>query len=94
MVKLSDGCLYYNRDESPQLVLYSQVERTRVLKECHNDAGGAHQGIVRTQNKIKTLYYWMSITCDVEVWVKYMFIICFLRRLLVYFPNNIKKINI
>ena len=53
-------------------------ERRRVLKECHNDAGGAHQGIVRTQSKIKALYYWMSITSDVEAWVKYMFIICFL----------------
>ena len=93
MVKFSDGRLYYNRDESLRLVLYSQEERRRVLKEFHNDAGGAHQEIVRTQSKIKALYYWMSITSDVEAWVKYMFITYFLRRLPVYFPNNIKKIN-
>ena len=93
MVKFSDGRLYYNRDESLRLVLYSQEERRRVLKECHNDAGGAHQGIVRTHSKIKALYYWMSIISDVEAWVKDMFITCFLRRLPVYFPNNIKKIN-
>ena len=60
MVKFSDRRLYYNRDESLRLVLYSQEERRRVLKECHNDDGGAHQGIVRTQSKIKALYYWMS----------------------------------
>ena len=52
MVKFSDGRFYYNRDESLRLVLYSQVERTRLLKESHNDAGGAHQGKVKTQNKI------------------------------------------
>ena len=92
MVKFSDGRLYYNRDESLQLALQSQEERTRVLKECHNDAGGAHQRIVRTQNKIKTLYYWMSITSDVEAWAKCMFIICFLRSLPVYFSYYIKKI--
>ena len=62
-------------------------------KNATMNAGGAHRGIVRTQSKIKALYYWMSITSDVEALVKYMFITCFLRRLPVYFPNNIKKIN-
>ena len=33
----------------------------------------------------------MSITSDVEAWVKYMFITCFLRRLPVYFPIISRK---
>ena len=35
----------------------------------------------------------MLITSDVEAWVKYIFIICFLHRSPVYFPSNTYKIN-
>jgi hypothetical protein len=67
----ADGKLHYQGNESglSRLVLFTREERERILKECHNDAGGAHQGICRTQDKIKNLYYWMTISADVENWV-------------------------
>ena len=42
-ITLTDGNLHYKRNsETAGLVLFTREERKRVLKECHNDAGGAH----------------------------------------------------
>lgn len=78
------GHLHYCADEKAQLVLFNQEDRERVLTECHNDTGGAHQGICRTQEKVKSLYYWMAITADVESWVNIDGIACSVIKVIRY----------
>ncbi|POM80255.1 LOW QUALITY PROTEIN: Reverse transcriptase, partial [Phytophthora palmivora] len=37
-----------------------------VLQNCHDSLEGGHQGIVRTFNRIRQVYYWIGLYADVE----------------------------
>jgi hypothetical protein len=64
---------YIANADKPRLVLFNKEEREKVLTNLHNGVEGAHQGIVRTQDKVKRSFYWLTITADVEQWVNILF---------------------
>ncbi|KAG7461583.1 hypothetical protein MATL_G00192640 [Megalops atlanticus] len=70
---VKDNRLYYigANGLEMRLVVMSNEEKERVLRECHdNPAIGGHQGRKRTQKKVKSAYYWSTITRDTKQWVE------------------------
>ena len=43
--------------------------RVEILMEYHNSKIGGHQGVMRTYERIRSLYYWPSLFKDVQNWV-------------------------
>uniref|UniRef100_A0A5F9CCB8 Gypsy retrotransposon integrase-like protein 1 n=1 Tax=Oryctolagus cuniculus TaxID=9986 RepID=A0A5F9CCB8_RABIT len=61
---------YVGKDRKQnRLVIVSEEEKKKVLRECHENDTGAHHGISRTLTLVETSYYWTSVTNDVKQWV-------------------------
>ncbi|XP_066529855.1 uncharacterized protein [Hoplias malabaricus] len=64
---LQDGVLCYRHGSKLRRVLRSREEVISVLKEHHDQRG--HFGLKRCWNSICELYYWGTITRDIEEWI-------------------------
>lgn len=61
---------YVGKDrKQDRLVVVSEEEKKKVLRECHENDSGAHHGISRTLTLVESSYYWTSVTNDVKQWV-------------------------
>ncbi|XP_010606797.1 gypsy retrotransposon integrase-like protein 1 isoform X2 [Fukomys damarensis] len=61
---------YVGKDRKQnRLVIVSEEEKKKVLRECHENDAGAHHGISRTLTLVESNYYWTSVTNDVKQWV-------------------------
>ncbi|ELR60670.1 Gypsy retrotransposon integrase-like protein 1 [Bos mutus] len=61
---------YVGKDrKQDRLVVVSEEEKKKVLRECHENDTGAHHGISRTLTLVESSYYWTSVTNDVKQWV-------------------------
>ncbi|XP_003788979.1 gypsy retrotransposon integrase-like protein 1 [Otolemur garnettii] len=61
---------YVGKDRKQnRLVIVSEEEKKKVLRECHENDAGAHHGISRTLTLVESSYYWTSVTNDVKQWV-------------------------
>ncbi|XP_060002158.1 gypsy retrotransposon integrase-like protein 1 isoform X1 [Lagenorhynchus albirostris] len=61
---------YVGKDRKQnRLVIVSEDEKKKVLRECHENDTGAHHGISRTLTLVESSYYWTSVTNDVKQWV-------------------------
>ncbi|XP_045854652.1 gypsy retrotransposon integrase-like protein 1 isoform X2 [Meles meles] len=61
---------YVGKDRKQnRLVIVSEEEKKKVLRECHENDTGAHHGISRTLTLVESNYYWTSVTHDVKQWV-------------------------
>ncbi|XP_021111503.1 gypsy retrotransposon integrase-like protein 1 isoform X2 [Heterocephalus glaber] len=61
---------YVGKDRKQnRLVIVSEEEKNKVLRECHENDAGAHHGISRTLTLVESNYYWTSVTNDVKQWV-------------------------
>ncbi|XP_075864363.1 gypsy retrotransposon integrase-like protein 1 isoform X3 [Microcebus murinus] len=60
---------YVGKDRKQnRLVIVSEEEKKKVLRECHENDTGAHHGISRTLTLVESNYYWTSVTNDVKQW--------------------------
>lgn len=68
---ISDKKLFYVGKDRKQnrLVVVSEEEKKKVLRECHENGAGVHHGISRTLTLVESSYYWTSVTNDVKQWV-------------------------
>ncbi|XP_062863244.1 uncharacterized protein LOC134325113 isoform X2 [Trichomycterus rosablanca] len=64
---LQEGILYYRHGSKLRQVLRSREEVVHVLKEHHDKRG--HFGMTRCLNSVSELYYWGTLTRDVEEWI-------------------------
>ncbi|XP_060790016.1 uncharacterized protein LOC132894343 isoform X4 [Neoarius graeffei] len=64
---LQDGILYYHHGSKRKKVLRKREEVVEVLKEHHDKRG--HFGMSRCLNSISELYYWGTMTRDIEEWI-------------------------
>ncbi|XP_060057226.1 gypsy retrotransposon integrase-like protein 1 isoform X2 [Erinaceus europaeus] len=61
---------YIGKDRKQnRLVIVSEEEKKKILRECHENDTGAHHGISRTLTLVESNYYWTSVTNDVKQWV-------------------------
>ncbi|XP_023403718.1 gypsy retrotransposon integrase-like protein 1 isoform X2 [Loxodonta africana] len=61
---------YVGKDRKQnRLVIVSEEEKKKVLRECHENDTGSHHGISRTLTLVESSYYWTSVTNDVKQWV-------------------------
>ncbi|XP_036136743.1 gypsy retrotransposon integrase-like protein 1 isoform X4 [Molossus molossus] len=61
---------YVGKDRKQnRLVIVSEEEKKKVLRECHENDTGVHHGISRTLTLVESNYYWTSVTNDVKQWV-------------------------
>ncbi|XP_006872375.1 PREDICTED: gypsy retrotransposon integrase-like protein 1 [Chrysochloris asiatica] len=61
---------YVGKDrQQNRLVIVSEEEKKKVLRECHENDTGTHHGISRTLTLVESSYYWTSVTNDVKQWV-------------------------
>ncbi|XP_058393223.1 gypsy retrotransposon integrase-like protein 1 isoform X2 [Diceros bicornis minor] len=61
---------YVGKDRKQnRLVIVSEEEKKKVLRECHENDTGAHHGISRTLTLVESNYYWTSVTNDVKQWI-------------------------
>ncbi|XP_006900742.1 PREDICTED: gypsy retrotransposon integrase-like protein 1 [Elephantulus edwardii] len=61
---------YVGKDrKQSRLVIASEEEKKKVLRECHENDTGTHHGISRTLTLVESSYYWTSVTNDVKQWV-------------------------
>ncbi|XP_062943399.1 gypsy retrotransposon integrase-like protein 1 isoform X2 [Cynocephalus volans] len=61
---------YVGKDRKQnRLVIVSEEEKKKVLRECHENDSGSHHGISRTLTLVESNYYWTSVTNDVKQWV-------------------------
>uniref|UniRef100_A0A5F8GG57 Gypsy retrotransposon integrase-like protein 1 n=1 Tax=Monodelphis domestica TaxID=13616 RepID=A0A5F8GG57_MONDO len=61
---------YVGKDKKQsRLVIISEEEKSKVLRECHENNTGTHHGISRTLTLVESGYYWTSVTNDVKHWV-------------------------
>ncbi|KAK2507658.1 hypothetical protein MC885_016844 [Smutsia gigantea] len=61
---------YVGKDRKQnRLVIVSEEEKKKVLRECQENDTGAHDGISRTLTLVESRYYWTSVTNDVKQWV-------------------------
>ncbi|XP_052047742.1 gypsy retrotransposon integrase-like protein 1 isoform X1 [Apodemus sylvaticus] len=61
---------YVGKDRKQnRLVVVSEEEKKKVLRECHENGPGVHHGISRTLTLVESGYYWTSVTNDVKQWV-------------------------
>ncbi|XP_076405855.1 gypsy retrotransposon integrase-like protein 1 isoform X4 [Peromyscus maniculatus bairdii] len=61
---------YVGKDRKQnRLVVVSEEEKKKVLRECHENGTGVHHGISRTLTLVESSYYWTSVTNDVKQWV-------------------------
>ncbi|XP_055285784.1 gypsy retrotransposon integrase-like protein 1 isoform X2 [Moschus berezovskii] len=61
---------YVGKDrKQDRLVVVSEEEKKKVLRQCHENDTGAHHGISRTLTLVESSYYWTSVTNDVKQWV-------------------------
>ncbi|KAM6225037.1 gypsy retrotransposon integrase-like protein 1 [Rhynchocyon petersi] len=61
---------YVGKDrKQSRLVIVSEEEKKKVLRECHQNDTGTHHGISRTLTLVESGYYWTSVTNDVKQWV-------------------------
>lgn len=61
---------YVGKDRKQnRLVVVSEEEKKKVLRECHENGPGVHHGISRTLTLVESSYYWTSVTNDVKQWV-------------------------
>ncbi|XP_016077475.1 PREDICTED: gypsy retrotransposon integrase-like protein 1 isoform X3 [Miniopterus natalensis] len=61
---------YVGKDRKQnRLVIVSEEEKKKVLRECHENDTGAHHGISRTLTLVESSYYWTSVTNDVKQWI-------------------------
>lgn len=66
---------YVGKDRKQnRLVIVSEEEKKKVLRECHENDTGAHHGISRTLTLVESSYYWTSVTNDVKQWVWLMYL--------------------
>ena len=67
---LVDGRLFYTGPSQTfmRMVTMTEQERTAVLTECHDRSN--HNGVRGTCNRVVASYYWLTITQDVEAWVR------------------------
>lgn len=68
---ISEKKLFYVGKDRKQnrLVVVSEEEKKKVLRECHENGTGVHHGISRTLTLVESSYYWTSVTNDVKQWV-------------------------
>ncbi|XP_062943401.1 gypsy retrotransposon integrase-like protein 1 isoform X4 [Cynocephalus volans] len=60
---------YVGKDRKQnRLVIVSEEEKKKVLRECHENDSGSHHGISRTLTLVESNYYWTSVTNDVKQW--------------------------
>ncbi|KAM7147879.1 gypsy retrotransposon integrase-like protein 1 isoform 2-T3 [Molossus nigricans] len=60
---------YVGKDRKQnRLVIVSEEEKKKVLRECHENDTGVHHGISRTLTLVESNYYWTSVTNDVKQW--------------------------
>ncbi|KAM9254403.1 gypsy retrotransposon integrase-like protein 1 isoform 3-T3 [Dugong dugon] len=61
---------YVGKDRKQnRLVIVSEEEKKKVLRECHENDTGIHHGISRTLTLVESSYYWTSVTNDVKHWI-------------------------
>ncbi|XP_031224429.1 gypsy retrotransposon integrase-like protein 1 isoform X3 [Mastomys coucha] len=61
---------YVGKDRKQnRLVVVSEEEKKKVLRECHENGPGVHHGISRTLTLVESSYYWTSVTNDVKQWI-------------------------
>ncbi|XP_036136742.1 gypsy retrotransposon integrase-like protein 1 isoform X3 [Molossus molossus] len=61
---------YVGKDRKQnRLVIVSEEEKKKVLRECHENDTGVHHGISRTLTLVESNYYWTSVTNDVKQWI-------------------------
>nr|XP_004652545.2 gypsy retrotransposon integrase-like protein 1 isoform X1 [Jaculus jaculus] len=61
---------YVGKDRKQnRLVVVSEEEKKKALRECHENDSGGHHGISRTLTLVESNYYWTSVTNDVKQWV-------------------------
>ncbi|XP_060057228.1 gypsy retrotransposon integrase-like protein 1 isoform X4 [Erinaceus europaeus] len=61
---------YIGKDRKQnRLVIVSEEEKKKILRECHENDTGAHHGISRTLTLVESNYYWTSVTNDVKQWI-------------------------
>lgn len=61
---------YVGKDRKQnRLVIVSEEEKKKVLRECHENDTGAHHGISRTLTLVESSYYWTLVTNDVKQWI-------------------------
>ena len=67
---LVDERLFYTGPSQTfmRMVTMTEQERTDVLTECHDRSN--HNGVRGTRNRVVASYYWLTITQDVEAWVR------------------------
>lgn len=67
---LVDERLFYTGPSQTfmRMVTMTEQERTDVLTECHERSN--HNGVRGTCNRVVASYYWLTITQDVEAWVR------------------------
>uniref|UniRef100_A0A8C5EN73 Gypsy retrotransposon integrase-like protein 1 n=1 Tax=Gouania willdenowi TaxID=441366 RepID=A0A8C5EN73_GOUWI len=53
-----------------RLVVFTVEEKMSVLKECHNNPAGNHNGVRSTRNRVIAGYYWATLNADVKEWVR------------------------
>jgi len=52
------------------LVLMTDSDQERALKECHDDpAIGGYRGMTISQRKVLASYYWSNVTDYIQTWV-------------------------
>ncbi|KAM9466665.1 uncharacterized protein Hap1MRO34_015705 [Clarias gariepinus] len=64
---LQDGILYYRHGSKRRKVLRNREEVVEVLKDHHDKRG--HFGMSRCLSSISELYYWGTMTRDIEEWI-------------------------
>ncbi|XP_027028661.2 D-aminoacyl-tRNA deacylase 2 isoform X1 [Tachysurus fulvidraco] len=64
---LQDGVLYYRHGSKRRKVLRNREEVVEVLKEHHDKRG--HFGMSRCLSSVSELYYWGTMTRDIEEWI-------------------------
>lgn len=71
--KLQDG-LWYRTNVEGGYALYipssAKKLRTAIIKSCHDEVIAAHQGIARTIEKIKGIFWWEGMVKDIENYVR------------------------
>lgn len=55
---------------SDRLICVPQSLRATILRSFHDDYAAAHPGYAKTLEKVKSRFYWNTLTKDVKIWVK------------------------
>ena len=69
LVYVADNNRRYGPENLEMKIVIPKVLRREILAEYHNSKLGGHQGVSRTYDRIRKLYYWTGLYRDVADWV-------------------------